>query len=357
MEILIFGLGVVTGGVFAVVLQKINNKNDKNYTDEMLNQMKLYFENTANKVFQESSDNLTEQNREKLDEFFKRFKDRIEDFEKRTDEKFKTENENFTKLDVNIKNFIEEGSKISQYTSNLINVMKSDNKTSGKWGEIVLERVLETSGLRRGEEFEIQKGTAEGRPDAIVRLPENRCVFIDSKTSFSSWDGYVNSTDETEKENYRKDFITSTKSHITELSKRNYAQDEQSPDYVLMFIPIEGCYSMMFCDDCALWDFAWKNKVMPVSPSTLLASLKIISAFHRIDKQNRNILEMAKLCTSVHDKFCVLLADLLKARELLTGSIKKLEGHDNIISKVEKLETLGATVTKQLPEISEELRS
>lgn len=351
MDILIFAAGFIFGGIAVYIPFFIAGRNAKRNTDAILEQMKLQFENTANKVMSESSSSLSEQNSEKLEEFFKRFKEKIEDFEKRTEANFKTENENFTRFDLNIKSFIEEGGKISTYTSNLINVMKSDNKTSGRWGEIVLERVLESSGLRRGEEFEIQKGTAEGRPDAIVNLPEGRCIFIDSKTSFTPWYGYVNAGNEEEKAVYLKQFIDSTKAHITGLAKRDYASEGTSPDYVLMFIPIEGCYSMMFCDDCTLWDFAWKNKVMPVSPSTLLAALKIVEAFHKIDRQNKNVLEMARLCAGVHDKFAGLLADLLKARDNLNNTLTKLKGNGNILTQIEKIEKLGAPVTKDLPEI------
>ena len=131
--------------------------------------------------------------------------------------------------------------------------------------------------------------------------------------------------------------------------------EESSPDYVLMFIPIESCYSMMFCDDCALWDYAWKNRVMPVSPSTLLAALKIINAFHIVDRQNKNVLEMARLCTNIHDKFASLLAELLKVRDNLNSSLKKLNGSGNIINQIEKLEKLGCTYTKELPEIPEDI--
>ena len=388
MDIIIFIAGFVLGAIAVYVPLFLGKKNERNTTDAILEQMKLYFENTANKVVQESSSSLNEQNKEKLEEFFKRFKEKIddfekrteesssnrieqnkekleeffkrfkekiEDFEKRTEENFKVETEKFTRFDMNIKSFIEAGNKISSNTSNLVNVMKSDNKTSGRWGEIVLERVLEASGLRRGEEFEIQKGTAEGRPDAVVNLPEGRCIFIDSKTSFASWYGYVNAETEDEKAVHLRQFVDSTKAHITGLAKRDYSAEGASPDYVLMFIPIEGCYAMMFCDDCALWDYAWKNKVMPVSPSTLLAALKIINAFHQIDKQNKNVIEMARLCAGVHDKFAALLTDLLKIRDNLNNTLKKLQGSGNIITQIGKIEKLGGAVTKEIPEIPEDL--
>ena len=118
-----------------------------------------------------------------------------------------------------------------------------------------------------------------------------------------------------------------------------------------MFIPIEGCYTMMVCEDCALWDYAWKNGIMPVSPSTLMASLKIINAFHKVDKQNKNVQEMTKICVSIHDKFSQLLSEMLKARDNLSATINKLDGKGGIINQLEKLESLGADCEKQIPEI------
>ena len=360
MEVLIFLGGFLVGAVCVFIPFRIienSNREKSVYQDAMLEkmqeQMKLYFENTANKIFSDNSNKLSDQNKEKLEEFFKRFKEKIEDFEKRAEENFKTETENFTKFDLNIKNFLETGNKISQDTNSLVNVMRSDNRTSGRWGEIVLERVLESSGLRKDEEYKVQMGTAEGRPDATVFLPEGKCIYIDSKTSIQAWDGFVNAESEEEKQIHLKQFIDSTKAHITGLAKREYSQEDNSPDYVLMFIPIESCYSLMFCDDCALWDYAWKNNIMPVSPSTLLAALKIINSFHIVNRQNKNMLEMSKLCTSVHDKFAALLSELLKIRDNLNTSLRKLNGSGNIITQITKLEELGCKYTKEIPQIDE----
>lgn len=355
MEILLFLVGFLIGALCVFIPFKVISKNEKASRDLMLEQMKLYFENTANRIFKENSSELSVQNREKLDEFFKRFKEKIEDFERRTEENFKTESDHFKTFDMNIKSFLETGNKISLDANSLVNVMKSDNRAAGRWGEIVLEKVLEASGLRKDEEYRIQMGTAEGRPDATIFLPEGRCVYIDSKTSFAAWDGFVSAQDENEKQIHLKQFVDSTKAHINGLAKRDYSVEETSPDYVLMFIPIESCYSMMFCDDCALWDYAWKNRVMPVSPSTLLAALKIINAFHVVDRQNKNVLEMARLCTNIHDKFAALLMELIKIRDNLNSSLKKLNGSGNIINQIEKLEKLGCTYTKELPELPEDI--
>lgn len=349
MQILIFSAGFLFGIVSMLLYFKMLDKHKKQSNEILLEQMRMYFENTANKLFKENTHELTEQNKEKLETFYLRFKEKIDEFAKRTEENFRIEKDNFTKFDTNIQTFLSAGNKISQDTNALVNAMKSDNRKQGAWGEIVLEKVLEASGLRKDEEYKIQKGTAEGRPDAAVFLPDNRCVYIDSKTSFAAWDGYINAQDEVERSEYLKQFIDSTKAHISGLAKRDYAQDEKSPDFVLMFIPIEGCYSLMFCDDCALWNLAWKNGIMPVSPSTLLAALKIINSFHIVERQNKNAREIADLAGRMTDKCIDLFNELLKIRENLDTSIKKLNGKDNILRQIERMGCLGVKMNKQLP--------
>ncbi len=379
MEFLIFFLGFLIGALAVFVPSYFVKKQAKTVNDAVLEQMKLYFENTANQVlkqnsalfseqnrekleeffkrYKESSQSLSDQNKERLEDFFKRFKDKIEAFERRNEENFKVEAENFTRFDMNIKSFLDAGNKISRDTNALVNVMKSDNRTQGHWGEIVLERVLEASGLRKDEEYKVQKSMTEGRPDATIFLPEGRCVYIDAKTSLSSWEAYVNSEDEGEKDTALRAFVDSTKTHITNLAKRDYSLDEASPDYVLMFIPIESCYSMMFCDDCALWDLAWKNRIMPVSPSTLLSALKIINAFHVVDRQNKNAIEISRLCSGMLDKFAMLLSDILKARSNIDSALKKLQGKGNILSQIDKIQDLGGVLSKDLPELPDDLVS
>ncbi|MDR1168114.1 MAG: DNA recombination protein RmuC [Heliobacteriaceae bacterium] len=347
MGILMFLIGFLTGTVVVSALYFVLTKNVNSKTN-------LYFENIANKILKDSAVELTQQNKERLDEFFKRFKERIEDFEKRTEENFKAETENFTRFDMNIKSFLETGNRISQDTNSLVRAMKSDNRTSGRWGEIVLERVLEASGLRKDEEYTVQKGAAEGRPDAAVYLPENRTIFIDSKTSFASWDAYINAEDENEKQIHLKQFADSTKAHITGLSKRDYSAQDGSPDYVLMFIPVESCYSLMFCDDGALWDYAWRSRVMPVSPSTLLAALKIINSFHAVDRQNKNAKEISEVCTGMLDKFSDILKDLIKIKDSLTATFTKISGKGGILSKIDRISELGVKMNKDLPELPSE---
>lgn len=353
MDIILFLAGFLTGAILVAVIFTFVNSKGKNSTDALMKQMELYFENTANKIFEESSAKFSNTNKEKLDDFFSKFKEKIEDFEKRTNEKFKNEDENFIKFDQNIRQFIEAGSKIAQDTSNLTQIMKSDNRTQGQWGEIVLEHVLEASGLRKDDEYFIQKAdTVEGRPDAIVKLPENKCVMIDAKTSLASFSAYLQAESEEEKLQHLKEFKDSTKSHIAGLTKRDYKPSDESlsPEYILMFIPIESCYSLMFCDDNYLWDLAWKNHIMPVSPSTLLASLKIINAFLVVNRQNENAQEISRLATKMLDKFSDMVKNIRQAREKIDTGLKQLDGRDSIIVNAEKMTELGAKINKPLPE-------
>lgn len=353
MDIILFLAGFLTGAILVAVIFTVVNSKGKNSTDALMKQMELYFENTANKIFEESSAKFSNTNKEKLDDFFSKFKEKIEDFEKRTNEKFKNEDENFIKFDQNIRQFIEAGSKIAQDTSNLTQIMKSDNRTQGQWGEIVLEHVLEASGLRKDDEYFIQKAdTVEGRPDAIVKLPENKCVMIDAKTSLASFSAYLQAESEEEKLQHLKEFKDSTKSHIAGLTKRDYKPSDESlsPEYILMFIPIESCYSLIFCDDNYLWDLAWKNHIMPVSPSTLLASLKIINAFLVVNRQNENAQEISRLATKMLDKFSDMVKNIRQAREKIDTGLKQLDGRDSIIVNAEKMTELGAKINKPLPE-------
>jgi len=335
MEILIFLAGFVIGGIVVWLIFSRVTKT-----------MQLHFENTANKVLRDGSSALTEQNKERLEEYFKRFKERIEDFERINNDNFKTEAEKLNRFDENMKMFLETGSKMSKEANSLAQAMKSDNRASGNWGEIVLERVLEASGLRKGDEFVLQQSTTIGKPDATVFLPGGKCIFIDSKTSLASWLGYLNAETDAEKEIHLDQFKASTKAHIKGLSERKYSDDERSPDYTLMFIPIESCYSLMFCDDSALWDLAWKNDIMPVSPSTLLAALRIINSFHMVDRQNKNIKEVFRLCKIMADKFSNLSSDLSKIRTSFDNVFTKLDGQGGISSCIKKIEALD----EELPE-------
>lgn len=351
MEILYFVLGLIVGIVLTLAVFKINQKNNLKSQEDMYSQMQLVFENMANKIMKENTQDFSTLSKERMTELLEPFKEKIEEFKK----KFEENNQKFTTLDLHIKDVIETGNKITKDTSTLSQALKGDNMKQGKWGELILERVLEVSGLRKGEEYLTQTAIDKKRPDATILLPENKAVFIDAKTSLASYDAYANAQTDEEKEHYLKQFKDSTKTHITSLSQREYFDVENyySPEYVLMFIPIESCYSMLFLEDAQLWELAWKNKIMPVSPSTLLAALKIINSFNIVRRQNTNALEIANLSGRMIDKFKDMLKDLNNAQKHMNQMFTKLQGRDNLVSQAERLQELGAKSDKPMPVISE----
>lgn len=353
MEILYFILGLVIGIIVTFAVFKMNQKNAITSQEELQNQMQLVFENTANKIIKENTQDFSNTSKERMNELLEPFKEKIEEFKK----KFEENNQKFTTLDLHIKDVIETGNKITKDTSTLSQALKGDNIKQGKWGELILERVLEVSGLRKGEEYLTQTAIDKKRPDATILLPENKAVFIDAKTSLASYDAYINAQSDEEKEHHLKQFKDSTKTHITSLSGREYFDVENyySPEYVLMFIPIESCYSMLFLEDAQLWELAWKNKIMPVSPSTLLAALKIINSFNIVRRQNNNALEIANLSGRMIDKFKDMVKDINSAQKSINQIFTKLVGKDNLIRQAERLQELGAKSDKPMPVISEDI--
>ena len=185
-------------------------------------------------------------------------------------------------------------------------------------------------------------------------LPDNKAVFIDAKTTLASYDAFLNAKDEDEAKRCLDMFKMSVKTHISNLAKKEYfnAQEVNTPEYVLMFIPIESCYMLLFSGDSELWEFAWKNKIMPVSPSTLLAALKIINNFNVVNRQNKNAQEIAALAGKMLDKFSGLLTDMNGIQKSLSNAITKLNGRDNVIRQAQRMQELGAKASKQLPELS-----
>lgn len=360
MEIIIslfmFLIGAAIGcAVTFFVMKSFNQKETENtqkayseaYSD-IYEKMKLQFENLSNKIFKETTQDFSNMSKERITEILEPFKEKFEELKKQSTYNI----EQGAKLDMHIKEVIETGAKISNDTNTLASALKGDNMKQGKWGELILEKVLELSGLRKGEEYDTQTGFGTKKPDATIFLPDNKAIFIDAKTSLASYDAYINAQSEQEAQEALKQFKDSVKTHISGLSKREYfdIEDFISPEYVLMFIPVESCYAMLFADNGELWELAWKNKIMPVSPSTLLAALKIINSFNMVNRQNKNAQEIAGLAGKMIDKFADMVKDLNSVQTNLSKAMTKLTGRDNVIRQCERLTELGAKNAKQIPE-------
>lgn len=332
---------------------------------EQLNQrFTKEFENLANRILDEKSQKFTEQNRSNLDIILNPLKEKIKEFEQKVEQTYKHESAERITLKTEIKNLIELNKQLSEEANNLATALKGDNKQQGNWGELVLEKILERSGLKEGEEYRTQTVTAndEGRqikPDVIVMLPDNKHIIIDSKVSLVAYEACVNATDETERTKFLKQHIDSVRSHIKLLSDKNYqtGQGFNSPDFVLLFIPIESSFSLALQGDGELFNFAWDRKIVIVSPSTLLATLRTIASIWKQERQTRNALEIADEGGKLYDKFVAFVEDLIKVGNGIKKTqtdyeeaMKKLhEGTGNLVRRAEKMKELGAKTSKQLP--------
>lgn len=346
--------GIAAGAIVTFFIMKNIWKNQtettqKAYSD-IYEKMQLQFENLSNKIFKETTQDFSNMSKERINEILEPFKEKFEELKKQSTFNI----EQGAKLDMHIKEVIEAGNKISNDTNTLASALKGDNMKQGRWGELILEKVLELSGLRKDEEYLLQASFASKKPDATILLPDNKAVFIDAKTSLASYDAFLNAENEDETQFALRQFKDSVKTHISGLSKREYFEidDFVSPEYVLMFIPIESCYSLLFADNGELWELAWKNKIMPVSPSTLLAALKIINSFNMANRQNKNAQEIAALAGKMMDKFADMVKDLNGVQANLSKAMTKLAGRDNLVRQCERLTELGAKNSKQIPEPS-----
>lgn len=345
MEIALFCIGTIFGAFITFIILNSVNKAQIKQDEKLFEIMKIEFENITNRISRETSAEFSKNSNEAIIKMLEPFKERLEIYQKQINEN----NSKFGALDAQIKQVVHTGNTISNTANNLVSTLKSDNQKQGKWGELVLEKVLEASGLRKGEEFILQQGNNSKRPDATILLPENKAVFVDAKTTLASYDSYINANDGEEKAFHLKEFKESVKSHISNLSKKDYFDTEEylSPQYVLMFIPIESCYSLLFSENAELWNYAWKNNIMPTSPSTLLAALKIINNFNIVNRQNNNALEIANIAGKMIDKFSDLAKDILLIEKSLGNAKTKLLGKDNLVRQIERMQDLGAKVSSK----------
>jgi len=322
------------------------------------------FKNLANEIMEEKSKKFTEQNQHNINEIMNPLRERIKDFQDKVEKSYSTEAAERNTLKGEIKKLVELNHKISEDANNLALALKGDSKKQGNWGEIVLENVLERSGLEKGREYDVQSSFVDNegnrqQPDVIVYLPENKHIIVDSKVSLVAYEAFINAATEEEKAINLKNHVISVKRHIDELGKKNYQtlSNLHSPDFVLLFIPIESSFSIAVQADNELFNYAWDRKIVIVSPSTLLATLSTIASTWKQEKQARNVFEIAEESGKLYDKFCLLIDDLINvgkkmdtAKESYQDAMKKVySGSGNIVKRIENIKKLGAKATKSLP--------
>lgn len=335
----------------------------KEYVNELQIRFKTEFENVANQVLKAKAAEFTETNRTNLDLLLNPLKENIKAFEEKVEKVYKSESDERNVLKGEITKMMELNKQISDDTSNLTKALKGDNKKQGNWGEMVLSKLLEGSGLLEGVNYTKQIGhaTEEGGrvlPDIILNLPDKKHIVIDSKVSLLAYERLVCCEDDAERAVFTKGHINSIKNHISGLSNKNYQDlySINSPEFVLLFIPIESSFAIAVQHDQDLFDFAWNKRVVIVTPSTLLATLKTVASIWKQEQQTRNAIDIATKAGQLYDKFVGFVTDLQKVGESLDKSQKtygeamsKLTtGSGNLVNRVESLRKLGAKTSKVL---------
>jgi len=330
---------------------------------EIQQKFQLEFQNIANKLLDEKSQKFVETNKTHLDILLNPLKENIKAFEEKVDKVYNMEAAERNTLKGVISQLMELNKLISSEAQNLTKALKGDSKKQGNWGEVILERVLERSGLVKDREYRMQASliSADGsrlQPDVIIDLPDEKHLIIDAKVSLIAYERLVNCESEEERKLYSKAHVESIRSHVNGLSGKNYHDLYQinSPDFVLLFIPIESSFSFAVQLDAELFSDAWDKRVVIVSPSTLLATLRTISSIWKQERQNRNVLEIARLSGAMYDKFVGFVGDMenigkniKQSQAAYDSAINKLtEGNGNLTKTAEKIKGLGAKANKQL---------
>lgn len=321
------------------------------------------FEVIANKILEEKSLKFTEQNKTNMDIILNPLKDNIKRFEEQVQKSYKTESDERITLKTEIKNLIDLNKQISEEANNLTKALKGENKTQGNWGELILEKVLERSGLVKDQEYRLQYSTNNDdgkriQPDAVIMLPDNKHIIVDAKVSLVAYEALVNCASDDERAVFVKDHLLSVRTHVKSLSEKNYptSADFNTPDFVLLFIPIESSFSIAVQADQELFNFAWDKKIVIVSPSTLLATLRTIASVWKQERQTKNAIEIAKQSGALYDKFVGFIEDMDKIGKSIDASqtayesaINKLhKGSGNLVKRAQDIEKLGAKTTKQI---------
>lgn len=341
------------------------NKEQKQEVTELQEKFTKEFENLANKILEEKTSKFTEQNKENLKIILSPLQEKIQHFEKKVEDTHKESIDYHAALRQQILGLREMNEQMSKETLNLTKALKGDSKMQGNWGELILERVLEKSGLEKDREYFVQQSfvTEEGNrvfPDVVINLPDGKKMIVDSKVTLTAYERYVNEEDDDLKNQHLKEHVSSLNRHVEQLSNKNYQDlyQMESPDFVLLFIPIESAFALALNEDTTLYNKAFEKNIVIVTPSTLLATLRTIDSMWTNQKQQENAIEIARQAGALYDKFEGFVQDLIKIgkkmdeAKLEYGSAmnKLVDGKGNLINSVEKLKKMGAKAKKALPE-------
>jgi DNA recombination protein RmuC len=341
------------------------NKEQREEVEQLQEKFTKEFENLANKILEEKSNKFTEQNKENMKNILLPLQDKIQLFEKKVEDTHKESIDYHAALRQQILGLSEMNAQMSRETMNLTKALKGDSKMQGNWGELVLERVLEKSGLEKDREYFVQQShtNQEGQrvfPDVVINLPDGKKMIVDSKVSLTAYEKYCNEEDDIIRKSYLKEHVNSIKRHVDQLGEKNYYDlyQMESPDFVLLFIPLEPAFATALNEDVTLYNKAFEKNIVIVTPSTLLATLRTIDSMWANQKQQENAFEIARQAGALYDKFQGFVDDLIKVGKKIDESKveyglamnKLVDGKGNLVTSVERLKKMGAKAKKALPE-------
>ncbi len=342
----------------------------KGETENLRKQFNLEFENIANKILEEKSRKFTDLNKDNLATILKPLGENLDTFRKKVEEVYDRESKERFSLGKEVARLVELNMKISEDANNLTNALKGNSKAQGDWGQMILENILEKSGLVKGREYSIQEYLKDDdgnylknesgsrmQPDVIVNYPDNRKIIIDSKVSLTAYTRYASADNPDEQKSAVSEHLLSLRRHIDELSAKHYQDFAPTLDFVMMFVPNEPAYILALQSDADLWNYAYKKRIILISPTNLIAALKLIADLWKREYQNRNAIEIAERGSALYDKFVGFVenltdigANLEKTRKSYDSALGQLkDGRGNLIGQVEKLKELGVKAKKNLP--------